>query len=650
MFLCVGIIPSLIIALVSVWSASESLEHQIYNQLTSIKFIKKSQVEQFFETTEANLTVIDDAVADYLTNSQSKDLAVIGQQHDYFFHEFIELEGYEDFYIIKPNGDIVYSVEKRSDYNSNLLTGASRNTNFGAMFQQVKTSRQLNIQDFELYSVNGNTPQAFAGMPLYDDNQFIGIVALQFGIDSINKFMQQRDGMGETGESYLVGQDLRMRSDSFLDPNGHSVEASFSGTVAKNGVNTRAVKQALAGETGTEIIIDYNGNPVLSSYTPIHLHGINWALLVEIDESEAFASIYRLEVIIGGILLLTALAIIAVAIIIARSILMPIGGEPEQMGQLSELIADGDLSTQLDESKKVTGVFQSMIKMSKNLHQVVGTIVESSERLSLTSEQTRSASEQSKHGLQEQSANIDTVSAALNEMSAAVEDVANNARTVADFSISAQKTSEIADESVEKTIKSMTSLAQEVNLATDSIQNVESNSQQIGTVLEVIRGIADQTNLLALNAAIEAARAGEHGRGFAVVADEVRQLAQKTQDSTSDIERMIVQLQAGTQESVNVMQGSRASAEKTIELATSSSSAIKKNLTEIKNIALNAEQIASATQQQSVAGEEVNQSIVSINQAAIDNAASAEQVSQASEELSQLALQLKKITGQFKLS
>ncbi|MBE0363242.1 methyl-accepting chemotaxis protein [Pseudoalteromonas ulvae UL12] len=649
-FLSLGVLPAALIAIVSLFIASESLETQAYNQLTSVKAIKKQQVENYFAKSKADMVTMSQTWQNLVKYNSDLSAFSLGERYDAFFNRFIDEHGYYDFFIISPEGDVSYTVTKEADFNTNLITGPYKRSGLASLFNKVVQTRQYVIEDFSPYAPSNNEPAAFIGMPVLQQGRLIAVVALQLSIERINLLMQQRDGMGQTGETYLVGEDLRMRSDSYLDPIGHSVVASFAGDIKNNGVETQAVKLALTGISATEIIIDYNGNPVLSAFTPIDVKGLRWVLLAEIDEAEAFAPVNRLAWIIKLIVVITITGVFVVTVLMAKSILRPLGGEPQFMQTISERIASGDLSSQFEQEEPVTGVYQAMIQMNRHLQQVLTTIVDSTGQLSSTAAQTSAASAQANSSLQEQHANIASVSSAMHEMAMTIEAVAVNARNVAELTQSAQYTSEDANSALIATITDIERLCNGVSNATDVIKEVASHSQQIGGVLEVIQSIAEQTNLLALNAAIEAARAGEQGRGFAVVADEVRQLAQKTQQSTRDIEVMIAQLQQGTEEAVKVMSQSTNIAHTTIDSARTTGKAIERSLNEIQDIAQNAQQIASAAEQQSVTAEEVNQSMVSINQAAVDNAAGADQVSAASLELNNLAGDLKQVTRQFKLT
>ena len=171
-----------------------------------------------------------------------------------------------------------------------MMTGAYAKSNLGTLVKQVISTRSFGLADFAPYAPSNNEPAAFIAQPIVHGNTIEVIVALQLSLQSINAIMQQRQGMGETGETYLVGKDKLMRSDSFLDPTHHSVQASFAHP-QKGSVNTEAANEALSGTNGRKIILDYNGNPVLSSYVPLKVGNTTWALIAEIDKAEAFAAV-----------------------------------------------------------------------------------------------------------------------------------------------------------------------------------------------------------------------------------------------------------------------------------------------------------------------------------------------------------------------
>ena len=635
-FLAVALLPTLLIGFISTYIASDSLEQQAFSQLVAVREIKKSQILSYFAERKGDIEILTETVAKVVDFSSSDNMSISAHGlHDYF-EKFTKSYDYYDLFLIDNRGEIFYTVTKEADYQTNLSHGIYSDSGLGELYRKVTSNNAFSIVDFSRYAPSNNEPASFIAMPLTINGTSI-VVALQLSIEKLNTIMQQRDGMGESCESYLVGADHLMRSDSFLDPKGHSVKASFAGNAQQNGVLTEAVKQGLSGHTDQTIIIDYNGNPVLSAYTPLSISGMHWVLLSEIDVAEAFNPIYEMYWSISILMLLCILAIFVIAMITSRSILKPLGGEPKDMQQISETIAQGDLTVVFNDGHEHYSVYGAMKRMSDGLLSMIGDIIDTSNNLASAAEQTSASSLQSSTSLQQQQLSIELVATAIQEMSMSINDVANNATDVADSTKSAKQQSVDANDKLNKTIEDLTSLGQEIDHAKTVIQTLENDSYAIGGVLEAIRGIAEQTNLLALNAAIEAARAGDQGRGFAVVADEVRNLAQQTQDSTKNIEQMIDNLQQASKDAVNVMASSSKIAESTIGDAKKTAVAIKGVNKEIECISQMTELIATAVEEQSCVSDDISQNITQISDAAGENSASAVQVSTASLQISKVA-------------
>lgn len=299
-----------------------------------------------------------------------------------------------------------------------------------------------------------------------------------------------------------------------------------------------------------------------------------------------------------------------------------------------------------DELGEMATAFNTMMEtLQSTLIQVTG----SATQIAAASEQLAATAEDTRRGVEEQTSQTEQVATAMNEMTATVQEVANNAGQAADSANEANKLTCSGQQVVSKTIESINELAQEIDSASTVIHSVEEGGEKIGTVLDVIRGIAEQTNLLALNAAIEAARAGEQGRGFAVVADEVRSLASRTQESTQEIQQMIESLQAGTKQAVMSMETSRTKAQGSVDEAAQAGESLSAINTAVSVINEMNTLIASAATEQEAVTEEINKNINQISQVSENSSNSAQQINNATSDLAQLASELQNMVSQFKL-
>jgi methyl-accepting chemotaxis protein len=649
-FLSIALIPTITVGFIASYISSTSLESQAFAQLTAVREIKKSQILSYFSERKGDIEIVAETVSKILDFSSSDTLVNSAHDHHEFFEKFISSYGYYDFFLIDNTGNIFYTVTKEADYQTNLVNGQYNTSGLGALFKKVNASKQFAISDFSRYAPSNNEPAGFIALPFTTSGGVDVVVALQLSIERINVLMQQRAGMGDTGESYLIGRDLLMRSDSYLDPKGHSVIASFAGTVQENGVDTEAARLGASGKSGNEIVIDYNGNPVISSFTPVEIGDLHWVLLSEIDVAEAFAPVYSMYWNIAIIIIICTFVVVAVALFTSSSILKPLGGEPNEMQQISETIADGNLMVSFEEGRHNLSVYGAMQRMTTHLRGVISEIVHGSNNLAGVAKETSALSIQSSTSLQQQKSSIEQVATAVEEMSMSINEVAQNATNVASSAQIAQLSSTEAKDKLSQTIDNLGQLDQEISQASSVIKELEHDSNEIGSVLEVIRGIAEQTNLLALNAAIEAARAGEQGRGFAVVADEVRTLASRTQESTKNIEEMIAKLQRASNEAVKAMVTSHDVCSKTMSNTQSMADVINTMNGEMDSITQMTELIATAVEEQSCVSNEISQNITAISDVAYENSASAEQVSSASQNINDIALILNNLTLKFKVS
>jgi len=347
--------------------------------------------------------------------------------------------------------------------------------------------------------------------------------------------------------------------------------------------------------------------------------------------------------------ILIAIVVILSGVFISNMITVNIKNVVNSLREMAN--GEGDLTRRLeargdDELGQLVKQFNNFVE---KLQGIIGHIMGSTTQLAAAAEEMSSVSENSNQSSTQQQSEVNQVATAMNEMSATVQEVASNASHAAQ---AAQDASEQAGEGlkvVDHTISSINNLSNAVEEASGVINKLESDTDNIGVVLEVIRGISEQTNLLALNAAIEAARAGEQGRGFAVVADEVRTLASRTQESTLEIQSMIESLQSGSTQAVEVMAKGKDQAIISVGHAQKAGESLNGITQAVSSISDMNTQIATAAEEQTAVAEEINQNIVNISQLGEQTVSGAQQTSTASEELARLSNELQMMLGQFRV-
>ena len=331
-----------------VYSAGRSsLEREAFNKLRAVREIKRHQVLELFVTFEAQIDVFrngpfiqtamrnaDAAFAENLS-TVTPTWSEFAADIDPIMQTIVDEFGWYDVFLITTAGDIAYSLIREPDLGMNIPDSPLADTAIGAAFRAANEytvrprlfgSPDVAFGDFAPYPPSNDAPASFLMAPVRNGEELLGFFAFQIPLDEIDHIMQERSGLGQTGETYLVGPDFLMRSDSFLDPDHRSVVGSFGGTVEENGVKTEASREALEGRGGEDIIADYRGVPVLSAYTPLEIYGVRWALMAEIDRDEAFAEIEKTQhaALVGLLILIPVLLL--VSIVFARTITRALGG------------------------------------------------------------------------------------------------------------------------------------------------------------------------------------------------------------------------------------------------------------------------------------------------------------------------------------
>lgn len=348
-----------------------------------------------------------------------------------------------------------------------------------------------------------------------------------------------------------------------------------------------------------------------------------------------------------AMIIVTLVLTVVLALLFTRSIVAPLADAV----RVAEVVACGDLSQTINVqgSDEPARLLMALNNMQKSLRTTIQSISDSSNQLASASEELSAVTEDSTRGLHQQNNEIEQAATAVNQMTSAVEEVARNAVSTSEASSESNRTALHGREQVRQTVDSITSLADDVTHTASEVEQLAGQVRDISKVLDVIRSIAEQTNLLALNAAIEAARAGEAGRGFAVVADEVRALAHRTQQSTQEIEQMVSGIQQGTDKAVNAMQTSNSRARSTLDVAKAAGQALEEITAAISQINERNLVIASASEEQAQVAREVDRNLVNIRDLSMQSSAGGNQTSAASQELSRLAVDLNTLVARFSI-
>ncbi|MCJ7773688.1 MAG: methyl-accepting chemotaxis protein, partial [Desulfobacterales bacterium] len=525
------------------------------------------------------------------------------------FQRFIRENGYSDLYLVREDGEVIYSVGKEDFFGVNLLSRQYNSTNIFKLFlalrqKDVKQDETI-ISDFDFLGFS-KSPTSYVCSPVHSrpvGGEPIGVLILRVSNDSISEIMNERTGLGQTGETYLVGQDNLFRSESRFTK-ALKVESVILNPVTP--VDTEATKNALEGGTGTKIIKDYLGKPVLSSWSPLLIQkptsnnpaGVKWSLVTQIAVDEVQAPI--VTALKYAIAMFVGMSIIAIAVSIALS-----GGLTGQVRRIMDLfseiglgnfkargqvlsrdelgtmtsslntmldnilpllqtreerdsmqasvmklmdevsgLAEGDLTVRAEVTADITGaIADGFNAMAEQLGVVVRDVKKATLKLSATTVEVSTTAERLVETSEEQAAKISDAMASVSELVSSSQMVADNATQSAAVSDQSTENAREGAKAVEDTNKAMAVIRDNVQETARAIKRLGESSQEIGNIVQIIDDISERTSILALNASIQAAMAGDAGRGFAVVAEEVQRLAERSTNSAKQIDTLVKNIQ-----------------------------------------------------------------------------------------------------------
>lgn len=495
-YLLIGLIPVLGMAFTVYQQASTALREQTLNALEAVAHIKQQQLLDNWQERRNQISTL----ASNLSNSYQglDDTALISTAHydRPMFQHFISTFGYRELKLIMPDGTIMLSVQSDSDEKHNLGEDSLRDTSLARLVKQSRDSGKPLISDLQ-YNPSSKEPTQYLATPVMSNGEQQMILVLELPIAPLNNVMQTRQGLGEKGETYLVGSDAGLRSDSARFPE-RQVNRSLN---AQTGLTGSAVSNALAGQQGRLAEPGLDGNTALKVFVPIIFDDNHWALIAEMDQTQAFAPVRQL---MWQVLLLGLLTVAAVAIatwLVSRSVMRPLGGEPSNMTVLARRLAAGELNLPTEHQQQA-GLMLALHEMAQAWRDVIERLRQSSQDVGQASSEILSAAGQTSERLDLQQESLEMVVSAVEQMSCTVQDIARNAADSAQGSTAARGAFGEMQGTLQQMIGQQGRLLNDIGRAGRVVDTLTSDALQIGSVLAVIRGIAEQTNLLALNAEI----------------------------------------------------------------------------------------------------------------------------------------------------
>jgi methyl-accepting chemotaxis protein len=541
-----GVLPLMINGFLSYNISFKEFEKENFNHLDSIRILKKEQIEDYFKERKIDLNVFSENKQ--IKNSVRDFVYAFGEYgvesdlwNDYYnkYSDYTELYAneynYTDIIFVSKEGNIVFSAKNKFDLGINI-----KEFDLNDFFMSAENG--FGFTDF-IYSDILKEPVMFIGKPVFNEDKSVGFVVFIINMQPLNDIVHEKVGLGESGEIYIVGSDNKMRSRTYLNDD---LDILSQASIVTD-VDTGASVEKLDKKSRMEIITDYNGKSVLSSYSDIDVYGMKWGIMAKINFEEALKSAFTIRKIIIMSISITFFIIIIVSVFFSNYISKPLKRLTKIMKKrnLNEKVSV-DLMKRKDEVGILTREFFDMVS---TLQKIFISFEESSKQVNLSAVNLSSSAEETGAGTEEISGQINMISESALSFKNNMDIINGEILKINDKSIGILKASEelnvftdevnrLSDEGY-SSIKNVSGIIKKSSDVSNSnieeIKKLLDLTSNIGNIIDSINSITDQTNLLALNASIEAARAGEAGKGFAVVASEIRNLADESKKSTDKI-------------------------------------------------------------------------------------------------------------------
>jgi methyl-accepting chemotaxis protein len=633
-FFIVGLIPLIGMGSLTYYLSKDAMQKEVFNHIASINSIKKVQVVEFLKDRMKNLTLLSRTqhIRTMLNNQTYREMSSI-------FEYYIQVFDYSDIILLNENGRTLYSAAKNIVYDIDSDVKVDTEAATKGLWEKIIDTEIPAMTDFIEYKKD-IAPALFMGAPVFaDTGELSAVLICQINAERINALIAEKTGMDKSRDTYLVGPDLGMRSSS-----------RFMGNDAI--LNKKIEPQS----AGTKMCTDYRGKEVFSDYSKLKLPeakigvDFDWAIITQVDKTEAFSLLQKLKMNIYYGMAVLIILVGIVGIVQSRMISKPIN----ELSYRIVMLNDGDFTAEVplthpDRSDEIGLLLKTFNDGSKKFRQQMKSLLEATNLLVASITRISTTASQLATSASETSSSISEVTTTAEEVKQTSQVASEKADYVARSADSTTRISYAGKQATENTMIGIDRIREEMNYIAESTVQLSSQTKSIEDIINTVSDIADQSNILSVNAAIEAAKAGEHGKGFAVVAQEVKTLANQSKEATNQVREILGDIQKATATAVMATERGTKTVAEAVELSEQAGDAIDRLSSRVTESSEAAMQITASNQQQLSGMDQLSQAMESINDATQQNLEGVKHLEDAIKGLEEMAQTLTSITSSYKI-
>ncbi len=640
----------------------KTLEKEEFAKLRGLQEIRKEQLKTFFQEKVKDIKSI--AVLDFTSHilndltghfKAAEDAGYNGirileytpykNSYNLYYNDLEHIASLFDlhdiFFFSPSKGNLIFSLQLEKDFGTNMSMAS---THLSRAWQRVKREKETVITDLARYFPTGNAPTIFILAPVISKGKYIGAIGGLLSNEVIDRIMQERIGLGRTGQKYLVGEDLLLRAQS----------SGSDADILVTKIDTPSVHNALDKKNDTWLTTDHKGKKVLCAYSPVGMRDIpganfEWVILTQTEVQEAMEPAFLL----GKKIILISFLFLAIAGVfsyyLSYNITRPITQIAQYVLNVASKNIESDLSLKRKRKDEIGKLGEAVICMSRNLREQIREITEGINVLAGSGTEISAATSQYASNSSQIATAVRETAVSIRELKQTSELANEKAAFVAERSREVMQTSQKGRESVEATTEAMQAIREQMTSIAESIVSLNEKTKSINDIIAVVEDIADESRLLAVNAAIEAVKAGEYGKGFSVVAAEIKNLAEQSKKSTGQVRNLLTSIQEAAATAVMATEKGGKVVENGMKQASLSGESIHVLTRSISDSSQAAIQIETTGKQQLAGIDQVFEAIENIDTAIAQNAGGAEQLKNSTQDLEDLGKRLQHLIEDYKL-